>query len=108
MAQSLSASRVPKPTRPGKGQYAHISPETQELLIDMMESRDRRPKGTDQIFRIGEKQISNRIKAAAEHAGLEGDFSGHSPRVGMAQDLAQEDFEAVSIAQSGRWGSLVA
>ena len=99
--------RIPrsKSDQTGKGQYAHLSPETQELLINMMESRDRRPKGTDKIFRIGERQIANRIKAAAEHAGLEGDFSGHSPRVGMAQDLAEEDFEMLSVAQSGRWKS---
>ena len=96
---------ISKIDQTGKGNYAHLSPETQELLINMVESRARHPKETDQIFRIGERQISNRIKAAAEHAGLEGDFSGHSPRVGMAQDLAEGDFELLSVAQSGRWKS---
>ena len=94
-----------KTDQTGKGHYAYLSPETQELLIDMSKSQGRRPKQTDKIFRIGERQISNRIKAAAEHAGLEGNFSGHSPRVGMVRDLAEYDFETVSIAQSGRWKS---
>ena len=94
-----------KTDQTGKGQNAHLSPETQELLIDMVQSRGRSPKQTDKIFRMGERQISNRIKAAAEHVGLEGQFSGHSPRVGMAQDLAEYGFETVSIAQSGRWRS---
>ena len=94
-----------KTDQTGKGADAYLSTETQVLLIEMVESRGRRPKPTDKIFRIGERQISNRIKAAAEHAGLTGNFSGHSPRVGMAQDLAQADFETVSIAQSGRWQS---
>ena len=102
---SLRISRS-KTDQTGKGHYAHISPETQELLIDMTNSRDRRPKQTEKVFRMGERQISNRIKAAAEHAGLEGNFSGHSPRVGMAQDLSENDIESLSIAQSGRWRSV--
>ena len=88
-----------------KGHDAYLSPETQELMIAMVHAQGRHPKPTDKIFRMGERQISNRIKAAAEHAGLEGNFSGHSPRVGMAVDLARRDFETVSIAQSGRWKS---
>ena len=91
-----------KTDQTGKGQYAHLSPETQELLVEMVNTQARRPRRTEKIFRMGERQISNRIKAAAEHAGLEGNFSGHSPRVGMARDLAEWDFETVSIAQSGR------
>ena len=94
-----------KTDQTGKGADAYLSTETQVLLIEMVESRGRRTKPTDKIFRMGERQISNRIKAAAEHAELDGNFSGHSPRVGMAQDLAQENFETVSIAQSGRWKS---
>lgn len=94
-----------KTDQTGKGADAYLSPETQVLLIEMVESKGRRPKPTDKIFRMGERQIANRIKAATEHAGLTGNFSGHSPRVGMAQDLAQADYETVSIAQSGRWQS---
>ena len=101
---TLNISRS-KTDQTGKGRDVYLSPETQELLIKMVQSRGRQPKQTDKIFRMGERQISNRIKAAAEHAGLEDNFTGHSPRVGMAQDLVQEDFETVSIAQSGRWQS---
>ena len=94
-----------KTDQTGIGQYAHISPETGRLLIGMVQSRGRHPKPTDRIFRMGERQVSNRIQAAAEHAGLTGHFSGHSPRVGMAKDLGEYDFEIPSIAQSGRWQS---
>ena len=106
-ADGTASLHIPrsKTDQTGKGQNAYLSPETQELLIEMVQYRDRRPKPTDKIFRMGERQISNRIKAAAEHAGLQGYFSGHSPRIGMAQDLAESDFEMVSIAQSGRWQS---
>ena len=51
------------------------------------------------------RQISNRIAAAAKQAGLEGRYSGHSPRIGMAQDLARDDTELPSMMQAGRWKS---
>ena len=37
---------------------------------------------------LGGRAIADRIRKAARAAGLEGDFSGHSPRIGMARDLA--------------------
>jgi len=40
------------------------------------------------VFGLGGTQIQRRIAAAAAAAGLKGRFTGHSPRVGMAQDLA--------------------
>ena len=43
----------------------------------------------DSIFGLGSHQISRRIKRAAEAAGIGYGFSGHSPRIGMARDLAR-------------------
>ena len=37
---------------------------------------------------LGGRAIADRIRRAARAAGREGDFSGHSPRIGMARDLA--------------------
>ena len=48
-------------------------------------------------------QMARRIKKACAHAGLMGNFSGHSPRVGMAVDLATYNTPLVGIMQSGRW-----
>ena len=48
-------------------------------------------------------QMARRIKKACAHAGLMGKFSGHSPRVGMAIDLATYNTPLVGIMQSGRW-----
>ena len=42
---------------------------------------------------------------AAEAAGLEGRFSGHSCRVGMARDLAATGCELPALMQAGRWAS---
>ena len=41
------------------------------------------------VFGLCRKQMATRIKQAAHAAGLGEGFSGHSPRVGMARDLAR-------------------
>ena len=82
--------------------YVHIS--TMARLHEMAALRGRDISRPDQlVFGIGEKQVANRIKAACDHAGLMGRFSGHSCRVGMAIDLATYNTPLVGIMQSGRW-----
>lgn len=53
-----------------------------------------------------DRTIANRIKAAAKAADLEGNFSGHSPRLGMALDLAKAGMSIAEIAKAGRWTSI--
>ena len=53
-----------------------------------------------------DRTIANRIKAAAEDAELDGDFRGHSPRLGMAMDLDKEGISRPEIARAGRWTSI--
>ena len=48
---------------------------------------------------------SIRIRKAAEAAGLEGHFSGHSPRVGMATDLVASGASLAAVMLGGRWSS---
>jgi len=46
------------------------------------------------------------IAKLARRAGLEGHYAGHSPRVGMAEDLAAcADISSTSIQYAGRWKS---
>lgn len=68
-----------------------------------------RPEGADPKarvfgFRRG-RTASCRIAAAARAAGLGEGFSGHSPRVGMAQDLTASGAGLVAIMVAGRWKS---
>ena len=58
---------------------------------------------TDSVFGLRPNQISRRIKQAAQAAGLGDGFSGHSPRVGMARDLARAGIELPSLMNAGRW-----
>lgn len=89
-----------------EGRFLFISPFTIRALADMLHHRGGdAPNPEHKIFRIGDRQIANRIKAAAKYAGYEVRFGGHSPRIGMAIDLATEDTELPALAQAGRWSS---
>ena len=90
-----------KTDQEGEGFGAFVSRRTMRLLSAMRE--DAQP--TDGIFGLHRNQISNRIKRAAQTAGLGDDFSGHSPRIGMAQDLAQYGTEMHRLMVEGRWKS---
>ena len=57
------------------------------------------------VFGLSASQIARRTRSAAEAAGLEGRFSGHSCRVGMARDLAATGCELPALMQAGRWAS---
>ena len=43
--------------------------------------------------------------AASAAAGLEGTFSGHSQRVGMARDLVASGASVAAVQVAGRWAS---
>ena len=60
---------------------------------------------SDRVFGLGRNQLAKRIKQAARDAGLGEGFSGHSPRVGMARDLASAGIELPSLMTAGRWRS---
>lgn len=88
----------------GNGEVAYIHISTLAMLHDMATLCGRDSSRADQpVFGIKEKQVANRIMAACQHAGLPGRFVGHSPRVGMAMDLATYKTPLVGIMQSGRW-----
>ena len=65
------------------------------------------PKSTSgaRVFALAAGQISRRIVAAARAAGLGEGFSGHSLRIGMAQDLAAAGTTLSELMQAGRWTS---
>lgn len=55
------------------------------------------------IFGISGPYISTRIALMAKRAGLGPGFSGHSCRIGMAQDLAAEGYSLAQLMTAGRW-----
>ena len=91
-----------KTDQEGEGVVLFVSAATMEAL------RTIRPVGADNgdsLFRLSAEQIGRRISIAAMAAGLGGGFTGHSTRVGMAQDLARTGTELPALMTAGRWQS---
>ena len=84
-----------------KGVVLFISQKTMETLGRIR--ADATPH--DRVFGLSPVQIGRRIKAATRAAMLDGNFSGHSPRVGMSQDLARVGFDLPALMTAGRWKS---
>ena len=58
----------------------------------------------DRIFDISPNTVTRRMRAAAEAAGIDPtNITSHSPRVGMAQDLAASGIPMPGLMQAGRW-----
>ena len=57
------------------------------------------------VFALSASQVGRRIARSCEAAGFPGAYSGHSPRVGTAQDLAANGAELPAFMEAGRWES---
>ena len=57
------------------------------------------------VFRLHPDTIRRRLQQAARAAGLPGwqEITGHSGRVGMAQDLSSAGFALPELMTAGRW-----
>ena len=91
-----------KTDQEGEGVVLFVSASTMEAL------RTIRPYGADageSLFELSAEQVGRRISSAAVAAGLGGGFTGHSARVGMAQDLARTGTELPALMTAGRWHS---
>ena len=85
----------------GEGAVAFLSASTMQSL------RAIRAGAPDdgRVIGLSAGSISRRIGQAALAAGLGEGFSGHSPRVGMARDLARTGTELTRLITAGRWSS---
>ena len=93
--------RRSKSDQEGAGAVVYISAPTMARLASI---RDGSAAGAS-VFGLCHNQLAKRIKLAARTAGLGEGFSGHSPRVGMARDLARAGIELPSLMTAGRWRS---
>lgn len=86
----------------GEGAVLFVSAPTMEALRAI---RPTDASASDSLFGLSDDQIARRVTAAAEAAGLGEGFTGHSARVGMAQDLARAGTELPALMTAGRWQS---
>ena len=85
-----------------RGAVQYFGPPTMQDLA-AIKPPDARPG--DSVFGISGSQVNRRIAAAARAADQGDGFTGHSPRVGMAQDLAAAGTTLPELMQAGRWSS---
>ena len=86
----------------GEGAVLFVSAPTMEVLKAI---RSVGAKAGDSIFGLSDDQMARRVTAAAAAAGLGEGYTGHSARVGMAQDLARAGTELPALMTAGRWQS---
>ena len=84
------------------GSLLYLGPQS---MRDLAAIRPPKPDPDSRVFPLSGSQISRRIAAAARAAGLGDGFSGHSPRIGMAQDLAAAGASLSELMHAGRWTS---
>ena len=78
---------------------AYLSVSTARALRAIRPSN---PSAEALIFNLSTAQIRRRLHDVGQAAGVEG-LSGHSARVGMAQDLAAHGTELPALMQAGGW-----
>ena len=84
----------------GKGAIMYLAPSTVAAL-ERIRPEDAQPHRA--VFGIGGSHLSMRIKTIAKRAGLGPGYSGHSCRIGMAQDLAAHGATLAQLMTAGRW-----
>ena len=84
----------------GKGAVMYLGRSTMDAL-DRIRPAEDSPQAS--VFGITGPYISVRIAGLAKKAGLGKGYSGHSCRIGMAQDLAAEGYSLAQLMTAGRW-----
>lgn len=100
-----------------KGDYLYLSPYTTNILLGWR-TRSKPKSSTVAIFRgifsngkigteLSTKGVERCYQRIAERLGLPKEiFSGHSVRVGSAQEMIERDIDSAKIMLSGRWKSM--
>ena len=94
--------RRSKTDQEGMGNVQFLARETVRALRKIMPA-EYDPEAN--VFGMTAGTIRNRIASATRAAGLDGQFTGHSARIGMARDLAASGCELPALMQAGRWKS---
>lgn len=107
--------RKAKSDQEGSGQVRYLSTKTMKALQEWLSSAKleegpifRSVKGRGAPRRtMPPRDVSRRFKELARNAGIEWEtaklYSGHSTRVGMAQDMAGAGISLPAIMQAGGW-----
>ena len=95
-----------KTDQEGEGTFLYLGPAAVEALL-AIHPEGNMAGGSTPVFGLHPDTIRRRLLQAARAAGLPGwqDITGHSGRVGMAQDLSAAGFGLPELMTAGRWKS---
>ena len=92
----------------GEGAVLWVSPQTMRDVSawQALQASDGADVGAAAaLVGMSAPSIARRLAAAGEAAGLEDRLSGHSGRVGMAQDLVAHGLDLGATMAAGRWAT---
>lgn len=107
-----------KNDRAGQGRHVHLSPRSRKLLFVWLQHSKIRKGPLFQGLHTGvvsgraleTSSIRRLVKSAAKRASLEPEviagLSGHSMRIGAAQDMMVAGLDYIAIMQAGGWTSV--
>ena len=101
---ALVTLRRSKTDQEAEGVTLYVGREAAQALLAIRPAAELLDQGAS-VFGMTTRHIGNRIRAAAEAAGLGEGYTGHSGRVGMAQDLVKSGVELPALMTAGRWKS---
>ena len=101
---ALVTLRRSKTDQEAEGTVLYVGREAAQALLAIRPATELLDHGAS-VFGMTTRHIGNRVRAAAKAAGLGEGFTGHSGRVGMAQDLVKSGVELPALMTAGRWKS---
>ena len=99
---ALVTLRRSKTDQEAEGKVLYVGRETAQALQTIRPAPELLDPGIS-VFGMTTRHIGNRVRAATKAAGLGEGYTGHSGRVGMAQDLANTGTELPALMTAGRW-----
>ena len=99
--------RRSKSDQEGEGADVWLAPATAAVLRQLRDVQGSAAEadGARIVGSVSARTVARRLSAAYAAAGLGAGYSGHSGRVGMAQDLAASGAGLPAIMTAGRWKS---
>ena len=94
--------RVSKTDQIGRGAFVWLS---SRAMTAIGRHRPTNATPTDKIFPMDKNTVIRRVRRMGQVAGLGDGLTGHSPRIGMTQELVSAGIHIVLIMQAGRWSS---
>ena len=101
---ALLQLRRSKTDQEAEGVTLYIGTEASQALQAIRPAQELLDPATP-VFGMSTRHIGNRVRAAAKAAGLGEGYTGHSGRVGMAQDLVKSGVELPALMTAGWWKS---